>query len=154
MSNRALNALKSGTVKVREFSADVLSDIKKYVEESKEVPSFVNRNKVSIALGDLIRNIEVEKDENKRGELMAQATRIEQALSGEKCIICLQNFEFKENVPVSLCPNCNYAGHRDHFSSWIRQRPTCPICKADLTSSPLILGHLIQKDDTLLFTSG
>ncbi|MCO5552949.1 hypothetical protein L7F22_006469 [Adiantum nelumboides] len=50
------------------------------------------------------------------------------------CTICLDEYEKKEALRV--LPNCGHAFHVVCIDMWLRQRPTCPMCRVSLQVSP------------------
>ena len=89
-----------------------------------------------------------------QAELNQWAEKVEKAISGNKCIICLQEFKVdtKDQVKVILCPFCNYAGHPNHFITWLDERNACPMCRSALSKNNLLRGVLEIKDEQLVFT--
>ncbi len=125
------------------------------MNSSEKVPSFVNRAKISTTLDSLIDKIQQENDSQKVREYQAWANLIEESISGNKCIVCLQEFSFTNvtSINVLLCPNCNYAAHRDHFTTWLQHKNVCPICKAEINRPDLSSGLLTLNEDEIVFTS-
>ena len=87
-------------------------------------------------------------------EISEWVKKVEEAISGNKCIICLQEFKVEENrrLNVILCPFCNYAGHPNHFITWLDSKKNCPMCRSQLTKDSLLKGYLSTKEDKLVFT--
>ena len=95
----------------------------------------------------------VAEDRNQAKDLEDWVQLIEKTISGDKCIICLQDFNIdnEKQVEVDLCPNCNYAGHSNHFHLWLEQKSSCPICRVELKDENLLKGNLIRKNDEIVF---
>jgi len=56
--------------------------------------------------------------------------RVEQSV-GERCMVCLDNFRFGENV--SLLPSCRHHFHRDCIAKWLLERHrVCPLCSVEV----------------------
>ncbi|CAL4959565.1 unnamed protein product [Urochloa decumbens] len=65
---------------------------------------------------------------------------------GGECSICfeaLSGEEEKKGVGVEL-PGCAHAFHRRCISGWFRKKPTCPLCRGDVTEHlhPELRKHL------------
>ncbi|MHA1302768.1 MAG: hypothetical protein ACTSQE_01135 [Candidatus Heimdallarchaeaceae archaeon] len=134
--------------------SNFLADLTQRTQKAK-LPSFVKKDKVVGILQDLQQKLDVETDKKKVQEYTTWANIIEQSISGENCIVCLQPFDLSNKQPleVMLCPSCHYAAHTDHFLTWVRNRPLCPICKTEVTDKDLVPGHLSLKDNELVFSS-
>lgn len=124
--------------------------------EKSDVPILNTANKqvVISALSSLKSKIEPE-DEQRIQEVEEWTQNISEAISGEKCIICLQpfNFEKNEKIDVLLCPECKYAGHPEHFKTWLNERSSCPMCRTDLEKEKIIEGFLVSEGDELIFSN-
>jgi hypothetical protein len=48
----------------------------------------------------------------------------------ESCAICVTPFEAGE--PCSVLPGCDHMFHRPCVAKWLRQRSTCPLCRANV----------------------
>ncbi|KAF8693290.1 hypothetical protein HU200_038674 [Digitaria exilis] len=48
----------------------------------------------------------------------------------EECTVCLEEYEPKDVVRV--LPACGHAFHAPCIDTWLRQHPTCPVCRASL----------------------
>ncbi|PON39673.1 43kDa postsynaptic protein [Parasponia andersonii] len=46
---------------------------------------------------------------------------------GDECVICLEDFEEGESCQVF--PVCNHIFHTDCIDHWLKNRPTCPVCR-------------------------
>ncbi len=123
--------------------------------ENSESISFVNKGKILNVLHQIQQKDPKETNKEEAKELSSWARKVEEAISGEKCIICLQKFDFKdkEKLGVILCPHCNYAGHPKHFEDWLKEKETCPLCRTELQRSNLVRGSLTYKGEELVFTS-
>lgn len=51
-------------------------------------------------------------------------------LSVCSCTVCLEEYEAKDVVRV--LPACGHAFHAACIDAWLRQHPTCPVCRASL----------------------
>ncbi|CAL4969051.1 unnamed protein product [Urochloa decumbens] len=49
-----------------------------------------------------------------------------------QCTVCLEEYEAKDVVRV--LPACGHAFHAPCIDAWLRQHPTCPVCRASLRS--------------------
>ncbi|WVZ75186.1 hypothetical protein U9M48_023268 [Paspalum notatum var. saurae] len=47
-----------------------------------------------------------------------------------QCTVCLEEYEAKDVVRV--LPACGHAFHAPCIDAWLRQHPTCPVCRASL----------------------
>ncbi|XP_066331575.1 putative RING-H2 finger protein ATL37 isoform X1 [Miscanthus floridulus] len=47
-----------------------------------------------------------------------------------QCTVCLEGYEAKDVVRV--LPACGHAFHAACIDAWLRQHPTCPVCRASL----------------------
>ena len=47
-----------------------------------------------------------------------------------RCPVCLEEYEAKDVVRV--LPACGHAFHAPCIDAWLRQHPTCPVCRASL----------------------
>lgn len=115
----------------------------------------MNKDKVANALNKFKGKINVKTNENKVSEIQEWAKFVDEAISGDKCIICLQPFEIEkgEKIDVILCPNCSYAGHPDHFVTWLKKKSSCPMCREKLSKTTLEHGFLENKNNELVFSS-
>ncbi len=129
-----------------------LSNLQKSVHNSESL-SYVNKQKVVNVLDQLQGKKESESQPSSE-EFSEWAKSVEEAISGDKCIICLQKFELKnkEKIEVSVCPNCNYAGHPKHYDTWLEKKSTCPMCRTEITKKTVVHGILSLKGDDLVFS--
>ncbi|CAA7394700.1 unnamed protein product [Spirodela intermedia] len=51
------------------------------------------------------------------------------------CSICLA--DYKDGDVLRLLPDCNHLFHLKCVDPWLRQHPTCPVCRASPLPSPL-----------------
>ncbi len=139
--------------KIKEKVAEIISKFDKNINSVNWLPSFVNKQKIQNILQNLQKKVEVEEDRNQAKDLEDWVQLIEKTISGDKCIICLQDFNIdnEKQVEVDLCPNCNYAGHSNHFHLWLEQKSSCPICRVELKDENLLKGNLIRKNDEIVF---
>lgn len=130
-----------------------LSNLQNNVNNSQSL-SFVNKQKIINVLQQLQGKGGIETHESSAG-ISEWAKSIEEAISGDKCIICLQKFELKEDekLEVSVCPSCNYAGHPKHFDTWLEKKASCPMCREEVTKKTVIHGILSLKGEDLVFSN-
>ncbi|CAA6658439.1 unnamed protein product [Spirodela intermedia] len=50
------------------------------------------------------------------------------------CSICLA--DYKDGDVLRLLPDCNHLFHLKCVDPWLRQHPTCPVCRASLFPAP------------------
>lgn len=58
------------------------------------------------------------------------------AASVDSCAICLTNYneeEEGENNALKILPGCGHVFHAICVDQWLRQYPTCPICRSPVT---------------------
>ena len=46
---------------------------------------------------------------------------------GDECVICLEDFEDGESCQV--LPHCKHIFHTNCIDHWLRNNPTCPVCR-------------------------
>ncbi|MFW9853082.1 MAG: RING finger domain-containing protein [Candidatus Thorarchaeota archaeon] len=132
----------------------LLSNLERRIENSTSI-SYVNKEKIM----NTIRQFKVastdEYNEQEKEEIKEWAKFVEEAISGSKCIICLQEFDLKdkEKIAVILCPSCSYAGHPKHFEDWLSEKSSCPMCRSELDKKSLVKGYLSLKEKQLVFSS-
>ena len=137
--------------RIKKQVANFISGLETKIEDS-ETLSFVNKQRIL----NILNQIQFQ-DQKEMGvteeELTSWAENVEAAISGDKCIICLQEFDVKDNeqFKVILCPSCNYAGHPNHFLTWLDTKNTCPMCRGNLTKKNLVRGYLEWRDEQLIF---
>jgi hypothetical protein len=56
-----------------------------------------------------------------------------------RCTVCLEEYEPKDVVRV--LPACGHAFHAPCIDAWLRQHPTCPVCRASLRAKPSSGGN-------------
>ena len=154
-SSEKLNTgLQKSFQAIKKQVAIFLEKAEKKVEKSESI-SFVNKAKILNVLHQVQQKDPKETNKEEAKELSSWARKVEEAISGEKCIICLQEFDFKdkEKLGVILCPHCNYAGHPKHFEDWLKEKETCPLCRSELKRSNLVRGTITYKKEELVFTS-
>ena len=139
--------------KIKDKVAEIISKVEKNIESAKWIPQFVNKQKIQNILQNLQKKVEVEEDRDQAKDLEDWVQQIEKTISGDKCIICLQEFNIddEKQVEVDLCPNCNYAGHPNHFHLWLEQKSSCPICRAELKDENLLKGNLTRINNEIVF---
>jgi len=118
-------------------------------------PNFVNKNKVLAVLREIRGNLKSNYSKEAENEARLYSSYVEQTISGDRCIICLKTFDTKDGKKISVyaCPNCHYAGHRDHFMAWLEEKKICPLCRAEISQKDLIKGYIIEKDSKLILVS-
>ena len=116
--------------------------------------SFVNKQRI-LNLLNQFQDKDKTEIVQEAPEISEWVTYVEEAISGEKCIICLQDFKIyeQEETKVILCPECNYAGHVKHFIDWLDKKKSCPMCRSELEKSKLLRGYLTIRDEKIVFTS-
>ena len=138
--------------KIKRQVSTFIGSLEKKVENSNSF-SYVNKQRILNLLNQLQfqEQNDIKEDAN---ELSDWVKKVEEAISGDKCIICLQKFEIigEEKLSVALCPSCNYAGHPNHFRTWLETKNSCPMCKSELSKSNLLYGYLNVKDEQMIFT--
>ncbi|MHA1483421.1 MAG: RING finger domain-containing protein [Candidatus Heimdallarchaeaceae archaeon] len=153
-SEKLTTGLQKSFKAIRKQVSIFLEKAEEKVEKSESI-SFVNKEKILNVLHQVQQKDPNESNKEEVRELSSWARKVEEAISGEKCIICLQKFDVKnkEKLGVILCPNCNYAGHPKHFEDWLKEKETCPLCRSELKRSNLVRGTLTYKGEELVFTS-
>jgi hypothetical protein len=143
---KSLNGLKLQTSKF-------LTKLEQKVDSSQSM-SFVNKQRI-LNLLDQIQGRDRIEIKQEAPEISEWVTYVEEAISGEKCIICLQDFETSAETKtrVILCPECNYAGHVKHFLDWLDKKKSCPMCRSELHREKLLRGFLSVKGKNIVFTS-
>ncbi|NPD89229.1 MAG: hypothetical protein HGN29_10935 [Asgard group archaeon] len=154
ISDKIGNGLQRTIKNFRKQFTSFLGNLEEQVQNSNSL-SYVNKDKVANALNKFKGKISVKTNESKVNEIQEWAKFVDEAISGDKCIICLQPFEIekKEKIDVILCPNCSYAGHPDHFIKWLKKKSSCPMCREKLSKSTLEHGFLENKNNELVFSS-
>lgn len=132
----------------------LLSNLEKRIEKSTSI-SYVNKERIVNTIRQFKVTSTDEYNEEEKEEIREWAKFVEEAISGNKCIICLQEFDLKEKekLAVILCPNCNYAGHPKHFEDWLSEKSACPMCRSELDKKSLVKGYLSIKEEQLVFSS-
>lgn len=51
------------------------------------------------------------------------------------CPVCLENYG--DGDVLRALPDCGHLFHRECVDPWLRQRPTCPVCRTSPLPSPL-----------------
>ncbi|KAJ1279361.1 hypothetical protein BS78_04G149800 [Paspalum vaginatum] len=67
-----------------------------------------------------------------------------------QCTVCLEEYEPKDVVRV--LPACGHAFHAPCIDAWLRQHPTCPVCRASLRAKNT--PHAPPIDYRLLVAAG
>lgn len=137
--------------KVKNQVSSWVINLEKKIEDSDTI-NYANKQGLLNILNQL-QFVDRSELEQQGEDLTEWADKIEQAISGEKCIICLQEFKIKESgkLAVVLCPSCKYAGHPNHFFTWLETKNTCPMCRTKLTKNNLVKGYLELKENQLIF---
>ena len=70
-------------------------------------------------------------------EKLGKSTKIkdDDVLLNESCFICIE--PFKKNELKRLLPKCNHSYHKKCIDKWLKNAPTCPICRVDLLDDNL-----------------
>ncbi|MBY9000585.1 MAG: hypothetical protein KGD64_06710 [Candidatus Heimdallarchaeota archaeon] len=154
LSEKISAGIQKSLKSIKKQVSSFLQKAEEKVEQSESI-SFVNKEKVLNVLHQLQQKTPKETDGEEAKELSNWAKKVEEAISGEKCIICLQDFDLrdKKKLGVILCPNCNYAGHPKHFEDWLKEKESCPLCRSELKKKDLVRGILTYKEEELVFTS-
>ncbi|MHA1218469.1 MAG: RING finger protein [Candidatus Heimdallarchaeaceae archaeon] len=50
-----------------------------------------------------------------------------------RCIVCFQDLKPEIDTDVVILPCCKIYAHKDHMIVWLRKKPSCPNCHADLS---------------------
>ena len=53
----------------------------------------------------------------------------------ECCAVCLERYG--DSDVVRVLPDCGHLFHRECVDPWLRQRPTCPVCRTSPLPSPM-----------------
>lgn len=138
---------------IQKHLLNAINSIEKNIQ-SGSFPRFIDQQKVQQILNNLRTNISSEQDQATLKEYKSYADFVSKAISGDKCIVCLQEFKIEENerIEVALCPNCSFAAHRDHFFTWLNERSMCPMCRTEINKQNLIIGYLIKDNEQLIFS--
>ena len=153
VSERLGKSFQKSVSSFKQQASKFLANLEQKVDNSKSL-SFVNKQRITNLLNQFQDKNQIELAE-KTAEISEWATLVEEAISGEKCIICLQDFKIDNQIEtkVILCPECNYAGHVKHFIDWLDKKNSCPMCKSELDKSKLLRGFLTIRDDKMVFSS-
>jgi hypothetical protein len=63
----------------------------------------------------------------------SSATKEEAAEDKTTCAVCLA--EYTDGDELRRLPGCRHAFHRECADQWLRQRPSCPLCRTPPASS-------------------
>ncbi|MHA1552759.1 MAG: RING finger domain-containing protein [Candidatus Heimdallarchaeaceae archaeon] len=153
VSERIGKSFQKTVSSFKQQAAKLLANLEQKVDNSTSL-SFVNKQRISNLFNQFQDKDQIEIAEA-TPEISEWATLVEEAISGEKCIICLQEFKIDDQIEtkVILCPECNYAGHVKHFIDWLDKKKTCPMCRSELDKSKLLRGFLTTKDGKMVFSS-
>jgi len=153
VSERVVTSIQKSLIGLKLQTSKFLSKLEQKVENSQSM-SFVNKQRVLNLLNQFQGKDKTEIAEE-APEISEWAAYVEEAISGDKCIICLQDFRSDEQkeTKVILCPECNYAGHVKHFLDWLDKKKLCPMCRSELDKKRLLRGILTAKEEKLVFTS-
>ena len=53
--------------------------------------------------------------------------------SRPRCIVCFQDLKPEIDTDVVILPCCKIYAHKEHMIVWLRKKPSCPNCHADLS---------------------
>lgn len=102
-------------------------------------PGRRNRNLASVEASD---DLEVGIDEATLATYpkllysrQAKAQEEDKGSNASCCSICLA--DYKDGEVLRLLPDCNHLFHLKCVDPWLRQHPTCPVCRASPLPSPL-----------------
>uniref|UniRef100_K3YUN4 RING-type E3 ubiquitin transferase n=1 Tax=Setaria italica TaxID=4555 RepID=K3YUN4_SETIT len=68
-----------------------------------------------------------------------------------QCTVCLEEYEAKDVVRV--LPTCGHAFHAPCIDAWLRQHPTCPVCRASLRAKQSSGNRATPLDYSVLVAS-
>ncbi|KAK8952143.1 RING-H2 finger protein ATL70 [Platanthera zijinensis] len=68
----------------------------------------------------------------------AEAKRRDPRVTGSGCSVCLADYGDDDEVLLRLLPECGHLFHERCVDTWLRLRPTCPVCR----SSPAPPRHM------------
>ena len=137
---------------LQEQLVNAISNLERSLQDST-LPTFLDKTKIERVLQKLKSNIASEQSSATLEEYNTYTSFVKKAISGDKCIVCLQpfNLQVNESTDVALCPNCSFAAHREHFVTWLQERNICPMCRAEIKLQNLIIGRLVNSGDDLIF---
>ncbi|MHA1687515.1 MAG: hypothetical protein ACTSYD_14120 [Candidatus Heimdallarchaeaceae archaeon] len=137
---------------LRDQLVSVISNLEGSLQQST-LPAFLDKEKIARVLQKLRDNIAIEQSSSTLKEYNTYTSFVKKVISGDKCIVCLQPFNLQPNekTSVALCPNCSFAAHQEHFVTWLQERNICPMCRAEIKLQNLIIGHLVNAGDDLIF---
>ncbi|RLN07098.1 putative RING-H2 finger protein ATL69 [Panicum miliaceum] len=69
-----------------------------------------------------------------------------------RCPVCLEEYEAKDVVRV--LPACGHAFHAPCIDAWLRQHPTCPVCRASLRAKAGGGGNRAAPPDHSVLVAG
>jgi hypothetical protein len=67
-----------------------------------------------------------------------EARKKQRQSAGEEaacCAVCLERYG--DSDEVRMLPDCGHLFHRECVDQWLRQRPTCPVCRTSPLPSPM-----------------
>jgi hypothetical protein len=70
--------------------------------------------------------------------VMYREARKQRQAAGEEaacCAVCLERYGDSDLIRV--LPDCGHLFHRECIDPWLRQRPTCPVCRTSPLPSPM-----------------
>ncbi|KAL6647854.1 hypothetical protein ACP70R_015291 [Stipagrostis hirtigluma subsp. patula] len=65
----------------------------------------------------------------------AEARKARDAAAQACCPVCLESYA--DGDVVRALPDCGHLFHRECVDPWLRQRPTCPVCRTSPLPSPM-----------------
>ncbi|CAN6231905.1 unnamed protein product [Urochloa humidicola] len=69
-----------------------------------------------------------------------------------QCTVCLEEYEAKDVVRV--LPACGHAFHAACIDAWLRQHPTCPVCRASLRAKAGAVNNRATPLDYSVLAAG
>ena len=70
-----------------------------------------------------------ETNDNKEVYTELSCKSCEKEEAGNKCVICLNNFNIGDNISTL---KCKHTFHYDCLFDWIKLKPECPLCRTKM----------------------
>ncbi len=87
----------------------------------------------------IIKSLQTRLENNQEVEEIDEWTKsLEIRIEGSRCLVCLQDLTNSEER-ILACPHCHYPSHETHIISWIKMKEICPLCRAKISKTELIL---------------